>query len=66
MISSNGDNADRLRVALFDSFVVFRVRVMPLLAEKRIFALLAMHLSAHINLLNVRDAQLFAVGPQQP
>ncbi|KUF77088.1 hypothetical protein AM587_10005359 [Phytophthora nicotianae] len=30
-------------------------RVMPLLAEKRIFALLAMHLSAHINLLNAAD-----------
>jgi hypothetical protein len=27
---------------------------MPLLVEKRIFALLAMHLSTHINLLNVR------------
>ncbi|KAG7400498.1 hypothetical protein PHYBOEH_005526 [Phytophthora boehmeriae] len=36
-------------------------RVMPLLAEKRIFALLAMHLSAHSNLLSAADV---AVGAE--
>ncbi|KAJ8524470.1 hypothetical protein ON010_g16648 [Phytophthora cinnamomi] len=36
-------------------------RIMPLFAEKRIFALLAMHLSSHINLLNAAD---IAVGAE--
>ncbi|KAH7484221.1 hypothetical protein PRIC1_003520 [Phytophthora ramorum] len=36
-------------------------RVMPLFAEKRIFALLAMHLSTHINLLHSTDV---AVGAE--
>lgn len=35
-------------------------RVMSLLAEKRIFALLAMHLSAHITLLNAADISVGA------